>query len=307
MRRAEGPRREHGMRRIGETGDAVYRARRDRFVVIQRRHDRGQRASEHRLPRARRADEQQVVAARGRELERLLRRFLAGDVGEIDLVTWDAGPSGDWRGRGALPAFEMRRHVPERAEGERVDPAGRGLARVLERHERGPDPARRGVAHARHRPSDRPQRAVEGQLAETQGRRLHRELGARAQDAKCDREVEARPLLSSLGRCEVHGHAAQRELVARVPDGRAHSLPGLLHGGVGETNDDERGQAVGDVDLDRDERRLESPEGARRHARDRARGPRPLRCGDRDGRTLFRARGRSDGTLGRYRGPNRAD
>ena len=247
------------------------------------------------------------MAARGRELERLLRRFLAGDIGEIDLVPRHAGPSGDRRGRGALPAFQVRHHVPERAESERVDPAGCGLARVLERDERGAHPARRGVAHARHGPADRPERAVERQLAEAQRRRLDRDLPARAQDAERDREIEARPLLSSLGRREVHRHAAQRKLVARVPDGRAHSLPGLLHGGVGETDDDERGQAVGDIDLDGDERRLESPEGACRHARDRARGFGPLRRGDRDARTLRGPGGGSDGTLGRYRGPNPAN
>ena len=148
------------------------------------------------------------------------------------------------------------------------------------------------MADPRHRAPHRTERAIERELAEAERLHVDGELAARAQDPERDRQVEACAFLAPLGRREVHGHAAERELVARIADRRAHALTRLLHRGVGKADDDERGQPVGDVDLDRDERGLESPESARPHARDGAHfdlGGRGARLPDdvrRDGSTV---------------------
>ena len=55
---------------------------------VERRQEGREASREHRLAGARRADEEQVVAAGGRDLERALRVLLAADLGEVD-----AGPS----------------------------------------------------------------------------------------------------------------------------------------------------------------------------------------------------------------------
>jgi len=80
VRGAEGTRGQQRMLRIDEPRDAMDRARLDRLVRIERRQDRGKRASEQRLPGARRPDEQEVVRAGRGDLERALRRLLADDV-----------------------------------------------------------------------------------------------------------------------------------------------------------------------------------------------------------------------------------
>ena len=80
MRRAEWPRREHWMARVGETGDAVDRARDDRLVRIECRKKRRDRASEERLACPRRSDEEQTVSSGSRDLESALGRLVSRDV-----------------------------------------------------------------------------------------------------------------------------------------------------------------------------------------------------------------------------------
>src|SRR2546430_16999374 len=95
MRRAERPRGEHWMARVGETRDAVDRARSQGLRVIEWRKDRLEGTRGHRLARTGRAHEQEVVSASGRDLERALRRFLSGDVRGGDRVAWRGGPLRD--------------------------------------------------------------------------------------------------------------------------------------------------------------------------------------------------------------------
>src|SRR5438445_4823648 len=106
VRRTERPRAEQRVPWVHETGHAVHRARGKRLVVVKRRKERGQRPSEHGLPRPRRADEQQAVRARGRDLEGALRRLLSGDVGEVDggALRGGAGAGATVGATRALPA-----------------------------------------------------------------------------------------------------------------------------------------------------------------------------------------------------------
>ena len=63
----------------------------DRFLERHRRNDRGDAFREHRLPRAGRADHENVVTARDRDFDRALDVPLAFDVRKIDVVVLVAG------------------------------------------------------------------------------------------------------------------------------------------------------------------------------------------------------------------------
>ena len=55
----------------------------ERRLAVERRQDPRQPAGKHRLPRPGRPAEEDVVAARGRELERTASALLTADVGQI--------------------------------------------------------------------------------------------------------------------------------------------------------------------------------------------------------------------------------
>jgi hypothetical protein len=283
MGRAERPRGEDGTPRVGETGDAVYRARGDRLVIVERREDRLECPSEHRLARPGRADEEDVVAARRGDLERTLGGLLTRDVREVDRVRWGGGPRRNRRRGNADATLQVLHDGTERCETKRVDTARGRLTRVRIGDEHLADAAHRGVTNARHRPPNRAQRTIQRQLAETERGDVHPELPARAKDPESDRELEPGPFFAALGRGEVHRDPTERELEAGIADRGAHALARFLHRGVGQTHHDEGRQAVRDVDLDRDERGLEAPQRARGDARDGARGRWPVRRRDRDG------------------------
>jgi hypothetical protein len=107
MRRPERPRREHRMIRIDEAGDAVDRARGDGLLVVERWQDRRQRSGEHRLAGAWRSDQEEVVSSRRGNLEGPFRRFLSGDVAEVDLVRGFLRSFGHGRRRDPRTALEM--------------------------------------------------------------------------------------------------------------------------------------------------------------------------------------------------------
>jgi hypothetical protein len=140
----------------------------------------------------------------------------------------------------------------------------------------------RGVTNAGHRPSNGAQRAIERELAETECADVGAQLPARAKDAQSDRKLEPGPFLAPLRRSEVHRDAAEGELEAGISNRGAHAFACFLHGGVGQSDHDQGGQAVRDIDLNRDQRRLETPQRARGDARDRARGRWPVPRADRD-------------------------
>ena len=73
----------------------------ERFGRLQRRQDARQAGGEQRLSRARRAAHQQIVPARGRDLERALGDFLAFDLGEVGPADGRLGLGG---GRARTPA-----------------------------------------------------------------------------------------------------------------------------------------------------------------------------------------------------------
>src|SRR6266576_5509369 len=69
---------------IDETRDGMDPGDLERLLLLERRQDSRQPAGEHGLARAGWAAEQQVVTARGRQLECTASSFLAANVGEIE-------------------------------------------------------------------------------------------------------------------------------------------------------------------------------------------------------------------------------
>ena len=86
MRRAERPARHERLAGFEQADDAVNLRRLQRFVQRERRQDGGKPFREHGFARARRADQQHIMAARRGDLQRALDGFLAFDFGEIQLV-----------------------------------------------------------------------------------------------------------------------------------------------------------------------------------------------------------------------------
>ncbi len=83
MRRAERRPRDERRVAVHETGDRVDPRHLERGVGVERRQDPRQAPREHRLPRAGRAAEEEVVPARSRQLERASGAFLATHVREV--------------------------------------------------------------------------------------------------------------------------------------------------------------------------------------------------------------------------------
>ena len=83
VRRAERRPRDERCVAVHETGDRVDPRHLERGVGVERRQDPRQAARKHRLPRAGRAAEEDVVPARGGQLERAPGAFLPADVREV--------------------------------------------------------------------------------------------------------------------------------------------------------------------------------------------------------------------------------
>ena len=108
-----------------------------------------------------------------------------------------------------------------------------------------------------------PQIAAQGKLAadSTGFELVGRELLAGGEQRHREREVEARPRLSHVRGREVGRQSLERELEARVEDGRPDPLSRLAHGRVRKAHDPEAGQTRADVDLDRDFTAVDAVEG----------------------------------------------
>ena len=103
----------------------------------------------------------------------------------------------------------------------------------------------------RHRARDRAQRAVERQLAdERDAPEVRLELAGRDEDGRGHGQVVAGPLFRQVGRSQVDGDPAGRDLEAGVAKGGAHTLARLEHRAAGEADDRQAGKPERDVDLD---------------------------------------------------------
>jgi hypothetical protein len=88
--------------------------------------------------------------------------------------------------------------------------------------------------------------------------RARRHLRRSEQDADGDGEIEAPAILRQIGRCEVHGDATGRKLVARIHEGGAHAFFAFFDLGGRQTDDGEGRQPCAEMHFDVDRRRSEA-------------------------------------------------
>ncbi len=95
---------------------------------------------------------------------------------------------------------------------------------------------------------------VQGQFADEQiiAQSLGGEDPLLGQESQGDGQVEGRALLLPVGRGEVDGDLAGRDVVAAVLQGGPDALLALPDGRVGQADGDELGKTEGDVGLDLD-------------------------------------------------------
>ena len=135
-----------------QAGHRMNRRGLERFFERQRRQNAGHPPRHHRLARARRAHQQQVVAAGGRNFERPARQKLAAHVGEIE-----ASCRARWRKR------DGRRGGSHAAQGRSERGPLRRATTPAERRARRQSPPRRHwppAAECRARPSRRAAAAI---------------------------------------------------------------------------------------------------------------------------------------------------
>ena len=115
----------------GEQGVVTVRQPRDRpdlrgLQCLLLRHigeDRGEAARKHRLARAGRADEQEIVSARRRDLQRALDVFLSHDIGKVGTGDLPGGRLPPGRRRDGLLAsetFDKLRNIGNAADNQSV-------------------------------------------------------------------------------------------------------------------------------------------------------------------------------------------
>ena len=238
-----------------------------------RRQQAGEAVGEHRLAGARRPDQQQAVRAGRGHLQRAARAGLALDVGQVGQRRRRGGrlarrPGQLARAGGvAVAGQEGLDDVAQRARGADVhalDP--RRLGRALRRqHEAARAAALAHGQRQRERAAHGPQLAGQRQLARELAAREARgvQQALRGQHAERDRQVEAARLLGQVGRRQVDGDLlVVRKREAALRERRAHALARLLDLGVGQSDQREAGQAVGEVDFDDDLGRMQADQGA---------------------------------------------
>ena len=245
-----------------QPGDAVDPRHLDRLGPAHRGQDRRDPPGEHRLARSRRALEQEVVAAGGRDLERQQGSGVAPDIGQVGLDRRGGGDraAGSRRQRRGRAAREDLCGGPQGRHSGDLEPLDeRGLAGALARDDQTLEPGAACALGDRQGPRRVAQVAAQRQLAEYRvgTQRVRRNLLARREHAERERRVEPRPDLAQERRREVRGDPSLGELEARVGDRRADPVARLPHRRVPEADDRERGQAAADVDLDPDVTRID--------------------------------------------------
>ena len=132
-----------------------------------------------------------------------------------------------------------------------------GLAGAAGRHDDGRGRGWRRPARRCPAPGGR---AVEAELAEEPDTvdRAGPQLAGRHQQGDGDRQVETGAALADARRRQVDRHPLERPVEPARQDGGPDPVPGLPAGGIGQADDGEAGQPVGDVDLDGDRAALDA-------------------------------------------------
>ena len=261
VRRAERP--GAGQGALGDqSGDGVDHRSLEQLAGRERRQQARQPARQHRLARARRSDEQQVVAAGRGDLERAFGALLTLDVAQV------------------RPRLGVQ-HRPRLGRAQHLDAAevvDQGDQRARRQHRRLPAPGRlraiglgadqaepepvRGHRRGQHA-ADRGDPAIQRQLADggPAGERVRRDHAHGRQDAQRNRQVVVAAFLGQVRRRQVDDDAPRRHRQPEAREGRADALAALAHRLVAEADDDRPGLAAGELDLDVDPPRVDALKG----------------------------------------------
>ena len=180
------------------------------------------------------------------------------------------GVGGDARRDQRLDGHRVERravgdqHLAQRGAADHADaPHEPRLVDVAARHHDGRRPRTASSEHRGQHARDRTQPTVERELAD-----MHHARDGRGVDGSCrgergdrDAEVEARPVLRHGRRREVDGDLAGGQVASGVGGRSAHPVFRLAERGVGQADDGEGGQTVGQVGLDLDERTIDAVQG----------------------------------------------
>lgn len=212
----------------------------------QRRQQAGQPRGHHRLARSRRADEEQVVAAGGGDLQRPLGAFLSLDLAQVgDAVAATHGPRlGPSQHLRALEVVDQGDQRARRQHGHVAGPGGFGPVRLgtdeAQSHGVGGDRGGQGPAHRRDPP-------IQPQFAHRRPTRqgVRRDHAHRGQQGQGDGQVEMVALLAQVRRREVGDDAHRRQGQAYAREGSTHPLAALGHRLVGEPHEGEAAFVAG--------------------------------------------------------------
>ena len=242
------------------------------FVFAHGRQQPGQALGQHRLARARRAHQQQAVAAGRGDLQRTFGGGLASHVLQVRAWRHQRQRPGQGHGQrhGGVAGLQGGHHFEQRARPAHLQPRHAcGLAGAALGQHQGAAAAlavrRQGQRQrAAHGPQFAGQRQFARELAGSQPRGVDGVHGR--QDAQRDGQVEAPRLLGQIGRSQVDGDAlVHRESETALLQRGANALARFLDFDVGQAHQHEAGQAVGQLHLDVHLGRHQAVEGSAHH------------------------------------------
>ncbi|MCY1287933.1 hypothetical protein D9M70_369490 [compost metagenome] len=222
------------------------------FLLFQWRQQPGQAAGEQRLAGAWWSAEQEVMAAGGSHQQGAFGGHLALDIGEVGVGRAIFHQALGLVGGKRRMAGEVRGQLQQVPGCQDLEAAGEaGFLGVLPGHHQGAAGGAGGQCggqYALHGAQGAGERQFAQALHLFQG--VGRQLAAGGEHAKGDGEIEAATVFRQVGRGEVEGDAAGREVEAAVLDRAAHAVLAFLHRGFRKAYQGEGRQAVGEVGFD---------------------------------------------------------
>jgi hypothetical protein len=225
------------------------------FGRLERRQYAGEPCGQHRLPRSRRTDHQEIVPTGRGDLERALGAFLALDVLKVGARRARGGKA-RFRRRQELGTLEMVDDRQQARRGNDLDLARPGrLAAATGGTDDAAAAARRRQRRKQY-PGDAGQRAVERQLSQHRvlSELVRRQNIHRRQQRQGDRQIEMAAFLKNVGRGEVHGDPSWRQSQAQGAERCPYPLARLGNRLVRQSDHGEGRQPGGDrhlrLDLD---------------------------------------------------------
>ena len=251
VRRTERAHRDYRVLAARKSGDGIYLGRLYHLAAAHIGKYPRQTLGHHGFARAGRADNENIVPARGGDLKRALDIFLPLDLREVGHMLHERVKPR--RGGGFYINFAAHKaqKLVDIFHGVHAYPVReRGFGRIICWNEQLLHAAaRRGYCH-RQCAVHRAQFPAQGQLADERAvvSRLV-DIAVGGKDADEHRQVIQRTGLFLVRRSEIHGHAADRKTVAVILYRGADALARLSDRRIGQADNVKRGQAVGDIHL----------------------------------------------------------